>query len=122
MSWRTFGYFCCLACGFNFVMCQVLTACLKADRHYIDILPERVPTAHAACIACSVLHFIAMAISIAYLRGYIKFDPFEYSLRYLRSAAGLSPISGSMRYRKFTENGTAVPECSEEVETDDEIN
>ncbi|ORM40189.1 uncharacterized protein BXIN_1228 [Babesia sp. Xinjiang] len=122
MSWRVFGYFCCLTSGFNFIVFQVITAHLSGDRQNIAILPQRIPTAHTACIACSILHLIAMLISLAYLRGYIKFDPFALSMRYLRSTAGLSPVSGPMRYRKITENDAAVPECSEDVETDNESN
>ncbi|EDO08232.1 putative integral membrane protein [Babesia bovis T2Bo] len=120
MGWRTFGYFFCLTSAFNFVVCQVLTACLRDETQYVNIDPTRVPTARASCIACGVLHFIAMVISIAYLRGYIKYNPFNSTIRYLRSAAGLSPVTGSMRYRKITENGTSMPECSEDVETDSE--
>lgn len=115
MSWRTFGYVCCITCGFNFVVFQFITAHLTSQKHLVQLLPDRIPTAHTACIACSIIHLIAMLISLAYLRGYIKYDPFERPIRYLRSAAGLSPISGSMRYRKITDMGSSLPVCSDDV-------
>ncbi|GBE58917.1 serine threonine kinase [Babesia ovata] len=105
-------------CGFNFVVFQFITAHLKGDPQYVELLPERIPTAHTACFACSIVHLIAMLISLAYLRGYIKFDPFERPMRFIRSTVGLSPVSGPMRYRKITENGTALPESSNDADTD----
>lgn len=118
MSWRTVGYVCCLMCGFNFVVFQFITAHLKSEKYNVELLPDRIPTAQTACIACSIMHLVAMLISLAYLRGYIKFDPFEKPLRFIRSTMGLSPVSGSMRYRKFTETGTALPESSNDADTD----
>lgn len=113
-----FGYTCLLTSGFNVVVFLVIRAHLNGQKHMVQVLPDRIPTASKACIACSIIHLVAMIISIAYLTGVIKFDPFARPLRYFRSIAGLSPVGGPMRYRKITENGASLPVYSDDVATD----
>ncbi|UKK02785.2 sybindin [Theileria orientalis] len=104
MNWKNFGYACCLSCGFNFFLFQVLFLHLKFGQTSVEVAPENIPTASSACMTCGIINLIIVLLSLCYIRGIIKFNPLHYVMRILNMAGRHGPATGANRYRRFTDS------------------
>ncbi|BAM41980.1 sybindin [Theileria orientalis strain Shintoku] len=104
MNWKNFGYACCLSCGFNFFLFQVLFFHLKFGQTSVELAPEKIPTASNACMTCGIINLIIVLLSMCYIRGIIKFNPLHYVMRIFNMAGRHGPATGANRYRRFTDS------------------